>query len=43
MRTGKKSRQDMLKVLRLNAAKREVLRLEGGKRTIVVLDDGDEK
>ena len=44
MRTGKKTRQDMLKELQLNAAKREVVRLgKDGKWNIVVLDDGDEK
>jgi tetratricopeptide (TPR) repeat protein len=43
MKTGKKSRADMLAELRLNAAKREVLRLKDGKRAIVVLADGDEK
>ncbi|MFO0881136.1 MAG: hypothetical protein U0840_27750 [Gemmataceae bacterium] len=43
MRTGKKSRQEMLDELRLNAAKRELVRLENGGRKIVVLADGDEK
>ena len=43
MRAGKKSRADMLKELRMDAAKREVMRLKDGKRKIVVLADGDEK
>ncbi|MFO0925936.1 MAG: vWA domain-containing protein [Gemmataceae bacterium] len=43
MRTGKKTRQDMLKELQLNAAKREVVRLTEGGRKIVVLDEGDER
>ena len=44
MKTGKKSRADMLKELRKDAAKREVMRLKGdGKRKIEVLADGDEK
>ncbi len=43
MKTGKKSRADMLKELRLGNASREVARIKDGKRTIVVLADGDEK
>ena len=43
MKTGKKSRADMLKELRMNAATREVMRIKDGKRKIEVLADGDEK
>jgi tetratricopeptide (TPR) repeat protein len=43
-KNGKKmTREDMLKELRLDAAKREVMRVEKGKRKIVVLAEEDEK
>src|SRR5262249_12024493 len=43
MKDGKKTRQQMLKELRLDAAKRELVRLHKGKRKLVVLDEADEK
>src|SRR5262245_40826427 len=43
MKDGKKSREEMLKELRLDAGKREVARLEKGKRRIVVLDEAEDR
>src|SRR5262249_46956920 len=43
MKSGKKTRADMLKELNLNAKNRKVLRLKDGKRKVIVLADGDDK
>ncbi|MFM7150876.1 MAG: hypothetical protein ACKO23_13625, partial [Gemmataceae bacterium] len=43
IRTGKKTRQEILQELRINAGKREVVRLEKGGRKTVVMAQGEEK
>ncbi|MFQ3592818.1 MAG: vWA domain-containing protein, partial [Gemmataceae bacterium] len=43
MRSGKKTRAQVLAELRLNGVKRTLIRYENGERKVVVLADGDEK
>jgi hypothetical protein len=43
MKSGKKTRKQMLAALKLNAKERKVIRIAKGKRKILVLADGDER